>query len=220
MVSVHHPQLRITVRANSINRSVDSVARLLFRSTRGAHTESLAPVFTNSSSARKRLQQFSFRANAFMHSLSTYITDSAIGANHAAFIERLTKLRYGVQEHAPAPEYRDVPDADNDGMDSEADEHSAPLSDVFSIMEYHSAVMDRILEACFLKMRHRGVGGTSLVECMDTILRVGKLVMDLRNARLTDEAAVERKLVKLIERFEICMSNLVRLAPVSYNRGV
>jgi hypothetical protein len=142
-----------------------------------------------------------------MHALSTYITDAAIGANYADFIRRLTSLRYGVQEHAPSPTQIN----DSDGYDDPED-RDIPLSDVFSIMDYHACVMDRITEACFLKTRHRGVGGSSLVECMDAILRVGKLVMDLRTGRLAEDDG-EPKLVKLVDRFSICLSNLVRTPP-------
>jgi len=96
---------------------------------------------------------------------------------------------------------------DSDGYD-DTENHSAPLSDVFSIMDYHTSLMDRITEACFLKTRHRGVGGMSLVECMDTILRVGKLVMDLRTGRLAENDG-EPKLAKLVDRFGTCLNNLI-----------
>ena len=140
-----------------------------------------------------------------MHALSTYITDAAIGANYTEFIERLTRLRYGVQEHPSIRTHVNNPDGCDDTEDGDI-----LLSDVFSIMDYHASVMDRITEACFLKTRHQRVGGLSLVECMDAILRVGKLVMDLRTGRLTEDDG-EPKLVRLVDRFGICLSYLVRL---------
>lgn len=142
-----------------------------------------------------------------MHALSTYITDAAIGANYADFIKRLTRLRHSGQEHTSPP--TQISDSDGYG---DTEDHDIPLSDVFSIMDYHARVMDRITEACFLKTRHRGVGGLSLVECMDVILRVGTLVMDLRSGRLVEHDG-ELKLVKLVDRFGICLSNLVRTHP-------
>jgi hypothetical protein len=45
---------------------------------------------------------------------------------------------------------------------------------------------------------------------MDAILRVGHLVMDLRTGRLAEDEA-ESKLVKLADRFGICLSNMVRV---------
>lgn len=200
-----HP-LSVRVRLLTIF-TVDSVARLLYRSTRSGRSGPAPPAFFNTPSAQKRLNHFIFEANSFMHTLSAYITDTAIGANHAAFIERLTKLRYGVQEHNRLSQSID----EASHVDDIYGDREPPLSDVFSIMEYHARVMDRILEACFLKTRHQGVGGTSLIECMDTILRVGKLVMDLRSGRLKDEAHGERKLNILVERFQVCVRNLVRL---------
>lgn len=132
-----------------------------------------------------------------MTAVSAYVHDSAIGATHDSLVARLTKLRHGV-----ADSYQ------SDGL-GDGDEADTPLEDVFSIMEYHSRVMDKILEACFLKMKHRGLGGTSLVECLDTILRVGRLVADLRDGRI-DEGHGERRLSRLIERWGQCSKNLVR----------
>lgn len=185
---------------------VDSVTRMLFRSTRHQQIKGVPTIFSDFPSAQKRLYQFSFQANSFINTVLTYVTDAAIGANHANFIERLTKLRYGVQEQHHLSRSVD----DSTPFEDDANERDAPLSDVFSIMEYHARVMDQILEACFLKNRHQGVGGTSLVECMDTILRVGKLVLDLRSGRLVDQARGERKLIRLVDRFQICLRNLVR----------
>lgn len=192
--------------------AVDSVARLIYRGCRSSRSDSSPPpIFITRPASKQRLCLFSFHANSFMHALSTYITDAAIGANYAEFIKRLTRLQHGVQERAsPQTQIND-----SDGYD-DTENHGAPLSDVFSIMDYHTSVMDRITEACFLKTRHRGVGGMSLVECMDAILRVGKLVVDLRTGRLAEDDG-EPKLVKLVDRFGTCLNNLVR-SPTSRPR--
>jgi hypothetical protein len=104
---------------------------------------------------------------------------------------------------------------DDDILAEERAPDGVPLEDVFSIIEYHSRVMDQIQEACFLKSRHRSLGGTSLIECLDVILRVGRVLGDAKFGRL-DEENGEKKLVRLMERWEICMGNLVSLAPVCF----
>lgn len=152
-------------------------------------------ILPNRPEAQRVFHHLRFQTNAFISALSTYIADSAIGANYNTFMERLVKLRHGVSEQSPssssAPE--DVP--------------LEELRDVFSILAYHSAVMDKILEACLLKTRHRSVGA-SLVSCMDSVLHLGKLVVGLKAGTMSEETA-ERKLRKIHDSFHSAMENLV-----------
>ncbi|KAF8320794.1 hypothetical protein DL93DRAFT_2152683 [Clavulina sp. PMI_390] len=184
---------------------VDSVTQILYRSTRSFSRKNVPSIFSNRPQIQRRLDHFSFQANAFMHTLTGYITDSAIGANHYAFIERLTKLRFGVQEKGKLRRSSHEDEPPDEGLDG----GTIHLTDVFSIMEYHGRVMDRILEACFLKARQRDIGGTSLMEALDTILRVGRLTMDLRSGKMTNEAHAEERLMKLIHRWQECLKNLI-----------
>ena len=123
------------------------------------------------------------------------MVDSAIGTHHRAFINHLVKIRHGVSEHFhPHTEDENAPEE---------------LHDVFSILKYHSTVMDRILEACFLKARHHAVGGASMVGCMEMILNVGQLLVDTKAKKIPEEAG-ELRLGELHERFHTSLQNTAR----------
>lgn len=155
--------------------------------------------FPTNMGAQRRLRRFSFEANTFVHALSTYVTDSAIGANHKSFTDRLLKLRHGVSEH----------------QHSDSDDEAPPeeLLDVFSILKYHSAVLDRILEACFLKARHRAMGGTSMVECFNVILQLGQLVTDVRSGVVPQDTGA-RRLGRLHDHFHASLQDMVSIRHV------
>jgi hypothetical protein len=121
----------------------------------------------------------------FVSTLITYVFDTAIGSNWASFISRLSKL----QQHG-------------------ADHSGEELQDVFSILDYHSAVLDSILEACLLKARHKSAG-TVMKDCLETILLLGKLARDTASSTLTYTEA-SATLLDLYARFEKSMGLLVR----------
>lgn len=185
-----HAQFRIIV---------ESVARMIFRSTRQTTSPALM-AFSVRSPVRKQLNTLRFQVTLFMSTLTTYIFDSAIGTNFSTFLARLTKLRHGVPDgpQTSADDAHDNPIAEDE-----------ELRDVFSILAYHSAVMDRILEACLLKARHRSIAA-SLTECLDYIIILGKVVVDINSGRLSEEGA-ERALTNLHASFEAAMTSLVCL---------
>ncbi|QRW08420.1 SPC97/SPC98 domain-containing protein [Ceratobasidium sp. AG-Ba] len=105
-----------------------------------------------------------FRIQSFVSSLVGYTTDIAIGANWNGFLAALDEIQRddeGSDEPTPRRDFKK--------------DHLA--SDIFAVHAHLSTTMDRMLEACLLRARQRGVGN-ALKECMEAVLVLGKLVGD------------------------------------------
>lgn len=136
------------------------------------------------------LCRFRFKTQTFLSSLIAYIFDTAIGANWKSFTARLLDLQQSLL-FAPT-----------------ADEDSQEVQDVFSLLNYHSAVLDKILEECLLKARHRSVAKV-LNGCLEIILQLGKLVGE-RTSNIITELDASAKLVVLFHSFDKGILQLVR----------
>lgn len=175
---------------------------MIFRSTRHDTSPALL-AFSVRSPIRKQLNTLRFQVTSFMSTLNTYIFDSAIGLNFSAFLDRLAKLRHGVP---------DGPQTSMDDADDIPTIEDEELRDVFSILAYHSAVMDKILEACLLKARHRSTAA-SLTECLESIILLGKIVVEINDGKMAEEEA-KRMLERLHISFEASMTSLVCPDPI------
>lgn len=137
--------------------------RIMFRLTR---TSSVA-IFPYNSRAQNILIHFRFAVQSFMSSLSSYVYDTAIGGNFDAFLAHITSA-----ESSP---------------DLASEEY---FSDVFSLMQRHSRVMDDILSACLLRTVQKAVREV-LESVLGSIVEFGVLIGNVRSGHVkAAEAAV------------------------------
>ncbi|KAJ3857634.1 gamma-tubulin complex, DGRIP91/SPC98 component protein [Lentinula lateritia] len=142
-------------------------------------------IFGTLASSRKMLLHFRFIAQSFVANLVEYVYDTAIAGNLDPFLARL--------------EEKEV----NSGTT-----HTR-YSDVFSLAEAHSGVMDDILTACLLRSGQRIAGG-ALRDSLELVLDFTVLVGDLYRGRIEEYQAAS-VLENLYIQFRSNMSNLVRL---------
>ncbi|KAG8747846.1 hypothetical protein FRC10_011292 [Ceratobasidium sp. 414] len=136
-----------------------------------------------------------FKVQSFVSSLVGYITDIAIGTNWNALLAILSEIQRGDEGNdEPAPRR----DPKKDRLPS----------DIFAVHAHLSTTVDRMLEACLLRARQRGVGN-ALKECMEAVLVLGKLVGDWCHEQSSDAAdslAKQRYFVlnvtKVLQRFD------------------
>ena len=137
-----------------------------------------------------------FKVQSFVSSLVGYVTDIAIGSNWDAFMTTLGAIERGNEQTSERVLRRD-PGEDN------------LISDIFAVHSHLSTTMDRMLEACLLRTRQRGIGNV-LKECMEAVLVLGKLVGD-RCHQHTDSSASEYgakekhfvlNVTKVVQRFD------------------
>jgi len=157
---------------------VETVNRTLFHLTLKQSANVLFPKHPHMFAL---LCQFRFRAHSFLANFITYIFDTAIGANWKSFITRLRNLQGSSNISSIADDVREV-------------------QDVFSLVNYHSAVLDKILEACLLKTRHKAIANV-LWKCLEIILQLGKLVGD-RTSNAISELEGSNRLQELFQSFE------------------
>lgn len=162
--------------------------RLLFRVTRKRQ----APVFQTLSKSNKLLTHFRFIGQMFVSTLLTHTYDAAIGGNFDAFLARI-ELAEQSESFAAS---------------------SAKFSDIFSLMNYHSDVMDDILSACLLRSSQKPAGD-SLRGCLDIVLELAVLVGALlRGQKQEYQAAPE--LESVFSRFQAKMKQLVCVHSVGF----
>ena len=94
-------------------------------------------------------------------------------------------------------------------MDSDAN-----FSDVFSLVKYHSSVMDNILSASLLRSGQRAAGDL-LRGTLETVLELGILAGDLKRGRVEEYQAAPR-LADLYSSFRGKMKTLVGLTIAVY----
>ncbi|TDL22621.1 hypothetical protein BD410DRAFT_828378 [Rickenella mellea] len=160
---------------------VEHVMRLLFRLTRKAKE----PVFQTLTASNKLLLHFRSIGQSFVTYLSSHVYDTAIGGNIDAFLARLSAA-----ERSP--------------------DHSAAhmFSDVFSLAEHHSKVMDDVLSACLLRSSQRTTGDM-LRACLETMLEFGVLIGELETKRIEEYEAAPR-LEDMFDKFRKQMVVLVK----------
>lgn len=139
-------------------------------------------VFGTLASSRKMLLHFRFIAQSFVANLVEYVYDTAIAGNLDPFLARLEEVDSGTTH--------------------------TRYSDVFSLAEAHSGVMDDILTACLLRSGQRIAGG-ALRDSLELVLDFTVLVGDLYRGRIEEYQAAS-VLENLYIQFRNNMSNLVR----------
>ncbi|KAG8895859.1 hypothetical protein FRB99_000311 [Tulasnella sp. 403] len=178
----------------------DSVARANF-----ATCFNKTPSKTNPFSTNPKAEHLSRRINqhmqSFLSALIAYIFDSAIGSHWTTFTRRLQSLR------------RDTP---SESPQTETDERD--LHDVFSIADYHSETLDKILTACLLKSRHQAAGA-ALRKPLALILALGKLLRDAHTLRIGREGAFV-KLTQLDKAWGAAILNLIKHLQSLDERGI
>ncbi|KAJ3868300.1 gamma-tubulin complex, DGRIP91/SPC98 component protein [Lentinula novae-zelandiae] len=137
-------------------------------------------VFGTLASSRKMLLHFRFIAQSFVANLVEYVYDTAIAGNLDPFLARLEEVDSGTTH--------------------------ARYSDVFSLAEAHSGVMDDILTACLLRSGQRIAGG-ALRDSLELVLDFTVLVGDLYRGRIEEYQAAS-VLENLYIQFRNNMSNL------------
>jgi hypothetical protein len=146
------------------------------------HQDALFPTLNQS---RKLLTHFRFVAHSFVATLSAYIFDVAIGGNFDAFLARVAACRLGT---------------------------SSEFTDVFSLAEAHSAVLNDILSACLMRSAQR-TAGDLLRGSLELILELCVMIGDLNDGRLQEYEA-SSALDVLFAAFREKMSTLIRALEV------
>ncbi|KAG1826425.1 Spc98 family-domain-containing protein [Suillus variegatus] len=149
---------------------------------RMTHRDVLFPTLNQS---RKLLIHFRFMAHSFVTTLSAYIFDVAIGGNFDAFLARITACRLGT---------------------------SSEFTDVFSLAEAHSAVLNDILSACLMRSAQRAAGDL-LRGSLELILELCVMIGDLNDGRLQEYQA-SSALDVLFAAFRNKISTLIKVLEV------
>lgn len=143
------------------------------------------------------------KVQSFVSSLIGYVTDIAIGSNWETFMTTLGAIERGNEETSEQVPRR------GPGEDR-------LISDIFTVHSHLSTAMDRMLEACLLRTRQRGIGNV-LKECMEAVLVLGKLVGDRchqHTSPSTPEYEAKEKhfvlnVTKVVQRFDKLHTALV-----------
>lgn len=162
-----------------IPNTVENVVHALFRMTR----RTSSPLFPTFTASQKLFFHFRFVSQAFVTSLSSYVYDTAIRRNFDAFFAAMAL--------------------------SGSTTRASLFSDVFSIAEYHSLVMDDILSACLLRSGQKDVGDL-LRGALEIILEFGLLMSDIITGKLKEYQAVH-DLERILKTFRTKVITLVRL---------
>ncbi|KAG0703232.1 Spc98 family-domain-containing protein [Suillus ampliporus] len=155
---------------------------------RMTHQNVLFPTLNQS---RKLLTHFRFVAHSFVATLSAYIFDVAIGGNFDAFLARVAACRLGT---------------------------SSEFTDVFSLAEAHSAVLDDILSACLIRSAQRAAGD-QLRGSLELVLELCVMMGDLKDGRLQEYQA-SSALDVLFAAFRKKISTLIKVLEVLLEKDV
>lgn len=141
------------------------------------------PIFETLVKYKKMMFHFRLVAQLFLSSLSAYVFDTVIGGNFDPFIERLAATASAA---APLPIYGSVSPPST----------SAPylqlatrrFSDVFSLSQSHSELLDNILSACLLRSGQREVGDI-LRQALELVLEFSVAIGERHRGRLEEYEA-------------------------------
>ena len=185
---------------------MENVVRTLFRLTRRA----AAPLFPTFSPANKLLLHFRFVAHAFIMALSSYVYDIAIGSNMDAFLARLSATSGSTSPARGFPSSGEDLSASGLGR---REQEPVVFTDVFTLAEHHSRVLDDILSSCLLRSGQKAVGDI-LRQCMELVLELGILVAGLKDGELEEYEAAPA-LEELWGRFRDKMTTFVSVGGAS-----
>ena len=152
-------------------------------------TDSVAPVFDTLAQARKKLLHLRFVAQSFVTAVSSYVFDAAIRGNFDAFLDRVSLSAAQLLAEA------------------ESEEEEA-FTDVFSLADAHSGMMNDILNACLLRSGQRSVSKL-LQQSLETILQLCVVIGELKEERI-EEYRAAAALDEIYDTFRSKTSTLVR----------
>lgn len=144
---------------------------------------------------------FRFVAQSFVSNLSAYIFDTAVGGNFDPFIERLAATAAAASS-APASMSR--PASPTSATVVPATER---FSDVLSLSQCHSELLDNILSACLLRSGQREVGEI-LRQALEAVLDFSVVMGELHRGRL-EEYQAGPMVEELFTKFRAKMMMLV-----------
>jgi hypothetical protein len=147
--------------------------------------KSTEPLFPTLASSNKLLLHFRFITHSFVTSLSSHVFDTAIRGNFDVYLASLSPRT----SHSREPE------------------NKYGFSDVFSLTDAHSVVLDDVLSACLLRSGQKAVGDL-LRGALELVLELGVLAGELKRGRLEEYQAAQR-LEDLYATFRGKMSTLV-----------
>ncbi|KIL66358.1 hypothetical protein M378DRAFT_75278 [Amanita muscaria Koide BX008] len=143
------------------------------------------PLFETLVNFRKLMLHFRFVADSFISNLSAYVFDTAIGGNFDPFVQRLAATAL-VASSPSETLSRAV------SSTSSAALHLHPgterFSDVFSLSQSHSELLDNILSACLLRSGQRQVGDI-LRQALELVLEFSVVIGELHRGRLKEYEA-------------------------------
>ncbi|KAK2464330.1 hypothetical protein APHAL10511_003787 [Amanita phalloides] len=158
------------LRLMRVTHAIKAVHRMS-RSTR-------RPLFQTLVKYRKLMLHFRFVAHSFVSNLSAYIFDSAIGGNFDPFIERLAATATAASSTAMSTSMPVTPVTER-------------FSDIFSLSQTHSELLDNILSACLLRSGQREVGDI-LRQSLELVLDFSVVIGELHRGRLEEYQAGPR----------------------------
>ena len=126
---------------------------------------------------------FRFVAQSFISNLSAYIFDTAVGGNFDPFIERLAATAAAASS-APASMSRPTSPTSRNVAPAATER----FSDVLSLSQSHSELLDNILSACLLRSGQREVGEI-LRQALEAVLEFSVVMGELHRGRLEEYQA-------------------------------
>lgn len=127
------------------------------------------PLFPTFSESTKLLLDLRFISHSFIDALSTYIFDTAIRSNFDSFLTRLQAA----------------------ASDSSGRSHANEFTDIFSLSDMHSTILDSILSACLLRSSQHAAGDL-LRTCLESILELCILAGEIKRRRIKEyNASIE-----------------------------
>ncbi|KAJ3823716.1 gamma-tubulin complex, DGRIP91/SPC98 component protein [Lentinula raphanica] len=151
-------------------------------------------IFVTLASARKMVLHFRFMAQSFISNLIGYVYDTAIAGNLDPFLAELK------------------------GTAIHPDTTHADFSDVFTLAEAHSQIMDSVLTACLLRGSQKIAGGT-LRDALELVLDFAVLIGDLYRGRLEEYQAAS-VLERLYLQFQKKMAYLIEILSSTVDKNV
>ncbi|THV05090.1 hypothetical protein K435DRAFT_850294 [Dendrothele bispora CBS 962.96] len=168
---------------------VEHALRAVFRMT----TVSEKPIFPTLVSSRKLFLHFRFAAQSFISTLSGYVFDTAIGGNFDPFLASLRPMSTETENHFK-------------------------FSDVFSLANAHSKLLNDILTACLARTSQKAAG-VLLRDTMELVLDFTVLTGELYRDRMEEYQAAPL-LENMYRQFRKKMASLVKILRGAVDKNV
>lgn len=132
------------------------------------------PLFPTLSESNKLLLHLRFISHSFLDALCSYVFDTAVRANFDSFLARLQAVPLASTTAKPA--------------DSSGPSPMGGFTDLFSLGDTHSSILDSILSACLLRSSQRAAGDL-LRSCLESILDLCILAGEIKRRRIKEYKA-------------------------------